>query len=107
MGRCGPWSSTPPAGRFRSTLTRPRAGPAPAAPAWGGPRAGGAVVAVRACGVCRTALHILDGEVRGGRYPIVPGHQVVGTVLETGDGTDVEPGARIRIPGLGGAAGAS
>src|SRR3954454_12167626 len=66
-----------------------------------GPRPGEAVVAVHACGVCRTDLHILDGEVRAGRYPIVPGHQVVGTVLETGDGTDVEPGARIGIPWLG------
>src|SRR4051812_42885398 len=70
-----------------------------------GPRPGEAVVAVHACGVCRTDLHILDGEVRASRYPLVPGHQVVGTVLAAGAGADVQPGARIGIPWLGGADG--
>jgi alcohol dehydrogenase, propanol-preferring len=65
------------------------------------PAPGEALVAVHACGVCRTDLHIVDGEVRADRYPLIPGHQVVGTVLATGDGADVEPGARIGIPWLG------
>ena len=65
------------------------------------PGAGQALVAVHVCGVCRTDLHIRDGEVRAPRYPVVPGHQVVGTVLETGDGAGLEPGARVGIPWLG------
>jgi alcohol dehydrogenase, propanol-preferring len=65
------------------------------------PGPGEALVAVHACGVCRTDLHILDGEVRASRYPLIPGHQVVGTVLAAGDGAEVELGARIGIPWLG------
>jgi propanol-preferring alcohol dehydrogenase len=65
------------------------------------PGPGEALVAVHACGVCRTDLHIFDGEVKASRYPLIPGHQVVGTVLATGDGADIEPGARIGIPWLG------
>jgi propanol-preferring alcohol dehydrogenase len=65
------------------------------------PGPGEALVAVHACGVCRTDLHILDGEVRARRYPVVPGHEVVGTVLATGDGAEVDAGARIGIPWLG------
>jgi propanol-preferring alcohol dehydrogenase len=64
------------------------------------PGPGEALVEVRACGVCRTDLHILDGEVRAPRYPVVPGHQVVGTVLATGPDAEVRPGARIGIPWL-------
>jgi propanol-preferring alcohol dehydrogenase len=64
------------------------------------PGPGEALVAVHACGVCRTDLHIADGELAAPRYPVVPGHQVVGTVLETGDGAAVEPGARVGIPWL-------
>jgi alcohol dehydrogenase, propanol-preferring len=64
------------------------------------PGPGEALVAVHACGVCRTDLHILDGQVRASRYPLIPGHQVVGTVLAAGEGAEVEPGARIGIPWL-------
>jgi propanol-preferring alcohol dehydrogenase len=64
------------------------------------PATGQALVAVHACGVCRTDLHIADGELRAPRYPVVPGHQIVGTVLETGPGTDLEPGMRIGVPWL-------
>ena len=65
------------------------------------PGPGQVLVAVHACGVCRTDLHILDGEVRASRYPVVPGHQIVATVLEAGDGAEHEPGARVGIPWLG------
>jgi alcohol dehydrogenase, propanol-preferring len=65
------------------------------------PGSGEALVAVRACGVCRTDLHIRDGEVRASRYPLVPGHQVVGTVLATGPSAELEPGARVGVPWLG------
>src|SRR3954465_3735949 len=59
-----------------------------------------ALVAVHACGVCRTDLHIADGELRAPRYPVVPGHQIVGTVLAAGEGAEVEPGSRVGIPWL-------
>jgi propanol-preferring alcohol dehydrogenase len=63
------------------------------------------LVRVHACGVCRTDLHLLDGEVEIPRPPIVPGHQIVGTVVGRGEGAaDSEPlqaGARVGIPWLG------
>jgi propanol-preferring alcohol dehydrogenase len=65
------------------------------------PGPGQLLVRVHACGVCRTDLHILDGEVTGSRLPIVPGHQIVGTVEAAGDGAAHQPGARVGIPWLG------
>ncbi len=60
------------------------------------------LVGVRACGVCRTDLHILDGEVEIPRPPIVPGHQIVATVIESpGAGGRLEVGTRVGIPWLG------
>ena len=63
------------------------------------------LVRVHACGVCRTDLHLLDGEVEIPRPPIVPGHQIVGTVTGHGKGAGVsetlEAGARVGIPWLG------
>jgi propanol-preferring alcohol dehydrogenase len=56
---------------------------------------------VLACGVCRTDLHIRDGEVRGSRLPVVPGHQIVATVLAAGDDARHAIGARVGIPWLG------
>jgi alcohol dehydrogenase, propanol-preferring len=64
-------------------------------------RPGEVLVEVRACGVCRTDLHIRDGEVRGSRLPVVPGHQIVATVLQAGDGAEHTPGSRVGIPWLG------
>jgi len=57
---------------------------------------------VRACGVCRTDLHVLDGELPQCRYPIVPGHEIVGTVDRLGSGVSgfVE-GERVGVPWLG------
>jgi propanol-preferring alcohol dehydrogenase len=65
------------------------------------PGPGEVLVQVHACGVCRTDLHIRDGEVRGSRLPVVPGHQVVATVLEVGEGAEHAPGSRVGIPWLG------
>jgi alcohol dehydrogenase, propanol-preferring len=63
------------------------------------------LVQVHACGVCRTDLHLLNGEVEIPEPPIIPGHQIVGTVIDRGEGTaDAEPpelGARVGIPWLG------
>jgi alcohol dehydrogenase, propanol-preferring len=65
------------------------------------PGAGEVLLEVHACGVCRTDLHIRDGEVRGSRLPVVPGHQIVATVLEAGDGAEHAPGSRVGVPWLG------
>ncbi|MEH6828115.1 MAG: zinc-dependent alcohol dehydrogenase family protein [Parasphingorhabdus sp.] len=65
------------------------------------------LIAVLACGVCRTDLHILDGEIPEARYPIVPGHEVVGKILAMGaevDGFTV--GDRVGVPWLGHSCGA-
>jgi propanol-preferring alcohol dehydrogenase len=63
------------------------------------------LVAVRACGVCRTDLHLLDGEVPIPHPPIVPGHQIVATVVEhdgaAGASERPAPGSRVGIPWLG------
>ena len=64
------------------------------------------LVRVHACGVCRTDLHLLDGEVEIPRPPIVPGHQIVGTVIARGDrmrqrDEPLAPGTRVGIPWLG------
>ena len=67
-----------------------------------GPGPGQVAVAVHACGVCRTDLHIADGELPQARSPIIPGHEVVGTVAELGHGvTGLAEGDRIGIPWLG------
>jgi len=61
---------------------------------------------VRACGVCRTDLHIVDGELEGGRLPIVPGHEIVGTVSRRGKGAErFAEGERVGVPWLGGTCG--
>jgi alcohol dehydrogenase, propanol-preferring len=57
------------------------------------PGPGQVLVRVHACGVCRTDLHIVDGELPQCRTPIIPGHEIVGTVVDTG--------ARVGIPWLG------
>jgi alcohol dehydrogenase, propanol-preferring len=65
------------------------------------PNAGEVLVEVHACGVCRTDLHIRDGEVRASRLPVVPGHQIVATVLAAGDGAEHAAGSRVGVPWLG------
>ena len=62
------------------------------------PQSGQVLVQVKACGVCRTDLHIMDGEIPACRYPVTPGHEVVGIVHE--GGTRFARGARIGIPWL-------
>ena len=58
---------------------------------------GHVLLRVRACGVCRTDLHLLDGEVTIPRPPVIPGHQIVATVVE---GDRFEPGTRVGVPWL-------
>jgi hypothetical protein len=60
------------------------------------------LVRVSACGVCRTDLHVVDGELTNATIPIVPGHEIVGRVERCGDMvTAFAPGARVGIPWLG------
>jgi propanol-preferring alcohol dehydrogenase len=69
------------------------------------PGAGQVLLRVRACGVCRTDLHVLDGDLANPKLPLVLGHQVVGVVEETGPGVDgvegVAVGDRVGVPWLG------
>jgi propanol-preferring alcohol dehydrogenase len=62
---------------------------------------GQVLVRVRACGLCRTDLHILDGELSAPRLPLVLGHQIVGEVVECAAGAFLSIGARVGIPWLG------
>lgn len=66
------------------------------------PGSGAVRVKISACGVCRTDLHVVDGELPGINYPIIPGHEVVGRVDALGPGvTAVKIGERVGIPWLG------
>jgi propanol-preferring alcohol dehydrogenase len=66
------------------------------------PGPGAVRVKVSACGVCRTDLHVVDGELSGIHYPIVPGHEVVGRVDALGPGvTALKLGERVGVPWLG------
>jgi len=59
-------------------------------------------VHVAACGVCRTDLHVVDGELPDPRVPIIPGHEIVGRIDELGPGTaGLTLGERVGIPWLG------
>lgn len=60
------------------------------------------LLAVAACGICRTDLHLADGELPDLRYPRTPGHEIVGTVLRTGGAvTRFHVGERVGVPWLG------
>ncbi|WP_427306880.1 zinc-dependent alcohol dehydrogenase family protein [Cupriavidus sp. H39] len=64
-------------------------------------------IAVTACGVCRTDLHIVDGDLRRPKPALIPGHEIVGRVDACGTGvTDLRPGDRVGVPWLGHACGA-
>jgi alcohol dehydrogenase, propanol-preferring len=66
------------------------------------PGAGEVLVRVEACAVCRTDLHVVDGELPDPMLPIVPGHEIVGIVEQCGEGVGAPaPGTRVGIPWLG------
>lgn len=76
-------------------LPRPKPGP------------GQILVRVAACAVCRTDLHVIDGELSRPKLPLVPGHEIVGAVAACGPGADrLAVGARVGIPWLGWTCGA-
>ena len=67
-----------------------------------GPGPGQVLIRVAACGVCRTDLHVVDGELPGPKLPLVIGHQIVGRVARAGEGAErFQPGQRIGVPWLG------
>jgi len=73
-------------------LDRPRPVPGP----------GQVLVRVLACAVCRTDLHVVDGELPNPKLPLVPGHEIVGSIVERGVGADrFNVGTRVGIPWLG------
>src|SRR6186713_2290013 len=73
-------------------LTRPMPEPGP----------GDVLVRVRACGVCRTDLHVVDGDLPARALPITPGHEIVGIVEQVGrDVQDLTIGQRVGVPWLG------
>ncbi len=75
-------------------IAKPRPGP------------GQLLVRVEACALCRTDLHVVDGDLREPKLPLVPGHQIVGVVEEVGPETvAVAPGERVGVPWLGQACG--
>ena len=66
------------------------------------PGPGEVLISVSACGVCRTDLHIADGDLERPRLPLVPGHQIVGTVAGVGEGAErFALGDRVGVPWLG------
>ncbi len=66
------------------------------------PGPGQVLVRVHACGVCRTDLHVVDGELPAARSPVIPGHEIVGTVAALGDGVgSFRIGERVGVPWLG------
>ena len=58
-------------------------------------------VQIEACGVCRTDLHVVDGELPNPKLPIIPGHEIVGRVDAVGEGVNLEIGARVGVAWLG------
>jgi propanol-preferring alcohol dehydrogenase len=88
-------------------LTRPRSGRVEAVEKTPSPPGPGQIsVTVLACGVCRTDLHVVDGDLPSPALPIVPGHEIVGRVEHVGAAvTGFAPGDRVGIPWLGYACG--
>ncbi|HQQ78934.1 MAG TPA: alcohol dehydrogenase catalytic domain-containing protein, partial [Thermoanaerobaculia bacterium] len=70
------------------------------------PGPGEVLVSVAACGVCRTDLHVVEGDLPVRRSPVVPGHQAVGTVVRAGGGADALLGRRVGVAWLHAACGA-
>ncbi len=67
------------------------------------PEANQVLIEIAACGICRTDLHIIDGELNKPKLPLVLGHEIVGTVVEKGEAVNnLAIGQRVGVPWLGG-----
>ena len=87
-------------------LPQPRAALVATARPLPSPGAGEVRIRVEACGVCRTDLHLVDGELPQARYPVVPGHEVVGIVEASGPGVaSLARGERVGVAWLAGTCG--
>lgn len=72
----------------------------------GTPKTHEILIKVHTCGICRTDLHVVDGDLKQPNLPIIPGHQIVGVVSEVGDEvTNFRPGQRVGVAWLGGSCG--
>lgn len=70
------------------------------------PNSGQVLVKIHVCGVCRTDLHVVEGELSDVRLPLIPGHQAVGTVMQVGSGvSEIKEGDRVGIAWLQGTCG--
>jgi propanol-preferring alcohol dehydrogenase len=66
------------------------------------PDKGQVLIKVHVCGVCRTDLHVVDGELKNPKLPLIPGHQIVGEVVDNGEGADrFNTGDLVGVPWLG------
>ncbi len=64
------------------------------------------LIKVHACGICRTDLHVIDGELTQPKLPVIPGHQIIGTILKLGqDVSEFKEGQRVGVPWLGSSCG--
>src|SRR4051794_24347021 len=90
IGECAQLLTTPGRPLAAAELPEPRPGP------------GQIVLAVRACAVCRTDLHVVDGELPHPKLPLIPGHEIIGIVVGRGEGADrFAIGDRVGVPWLG------
>jgi propanol-preferring alcohol dehydrogenase len=93
---------SPPGRMVAMRLTRPRAPLERLEVEVPRPGPGEVLLEVRACGVCRTDLHLVDGELEGALTPITPGHEIVGRVVARGEGAErFALGERLGVPWLG------
>jgi len=60
------------------------------------------LVKIHACGVCRTDLHIIDGDLQNPKLPLIPGHEIVGTLIDVGEHVkNFRSGDKVGVPWLG------
>ncbi len=70
------------------------------------PSRGQVLIQVHSCGVCRTDLHVVDGDLTEPNLPVIPGHQIVGRIVRIGsDQSGFKTGDRVGVPWLGGSCG--
>jgi len=70
------------------------------------PEPGQLLLRVHTCGVCRTDLHVVDGDLTEPNLPLIPGHQIIGSVIDAGQGSgSFSAGDKVGVPWLGGSCG--
>lgn len=71
------------------------------------PATGQVLIRIAACAVCRTDLHVVDGDLKQPKLPVIPGHEIIGRVVKVGAGVEAfAPGDRVGVPWLGWTCGA-